>query len=195
MKLHQLRYLCAIADSGFVISRAAKSLHTSQPGISKQIRLLEDELSVELLKRSKTQILGLTPEGVTVVEHARRIFDNIRAIAAVESRRDHSPHPRLSLINTQLHAGFLLPAVLRRYREQYPNVVLSIVNGHFDSTCSTISDGGANIGVVSKPVDRKWNGAGDLARIPAHQIPRWAIRPLIRLPSERWRFLGSLHNP
>ncbi len=72
VNLQQLRYLCAVVDHGLNVSDAAAALFTSQPGISKQIRQLEDELGVEVFVRQGKRLAALTPAGAIVVATARR---------------------------------------------------------------------------------------------------------------------------
>ena len=74
MRLEQLRFLCEIVEQGFSISKAAIALNTSQPGISKQVRLLEEELKVDLLQRRGGRVVGLTEPGAAVAETARRML-------------------------------------------------------------------------------------------------------------------------
>ena len=80
MKLNQLRSFCEIVDHGFNISHAAKAMHTSQPGISKQIRLLEEEVGTPLFERSARQVLGLTDAGSNSLAAARRVLLEMQAM-------------------------------------------------------------------------------------------------------------------
>ena len=85
MNLQQLRYLCAIVDHGLNVSAAAESLFTSQPGISKQIRQLEDELGVPIFIRQGKRLTTLTAGGEVIVASARRALqelNNLRRIGA-----------------------------------------------------------------------------------------------------------------
>ncbi|HKX55673.1 MAG TPA: LysR family transcriptional regulator, partial [Xanthomonadales bacterium] len=84
MKLQQLRYLIAIVDSGMNITAAAQALFTSQPGVSKQVKMLEDELSLILFVRKGKSLERLTEAGEEVVRRARKILtevDNIRSVS------------------------------------------------------------------------------------------------------------------
>lgn len=84
LKLLQLRYLIAIADNGVNITTAANRLHTSQPGVSKQLRMLEEELGVQLFVRHGKSLTAVTPAGQHIIDHARLIMrevDDIRAVA------------------------------------------------------------------------------------------------------------------
>src|SRR5690606_18286357 len=94
MTLQQLRYLCQIADSGFNITEAAKVLHTSQSGISRQVRLLEDELGSEILLREGNRIRGLTEPGGEILAACRRLLTdakNLKDIVRNFEARDSGP--------------------------------------------------------------------------------------------------------
>ena len=85
MKLQQLKYLLAIVDNGLNITAAAERLYTSQPGVSKQLKLLEEELGLQLFIRKGKSLHGITAAGHQVIGRARLIMqevDNIRALAA-----------------------------------------------------------------------------------------------------------------
>ena len=85
MKLHQLRYLVTIVQNGLNITAAARALHTSQPGISKQVKLLEEELGFQIFEREGRNVTRVTAAGQAVVEHAARLLEeaeNIRRLSA-----------------------------------------------------------------------------------------------------------------
>ena len=84
MKLQQLRYLVEVENQGLNLSLASSKLHTSQPGISKQIKLLEDELGVEIFVRNGKRVTAVTPPGRAILEIARRVLaecDNLKEAA------------------------------------------------------------------------------------------------------------------
>ena len=85
MKLQQLKYLLAIVDNGLNITAAAERLYTSQPGVSKQLKLLEEELGMQLFSRKGKSLDRITPAGEGVIERARVIMqevENIRSLAS-----------------------------------------------------------------------------------------------------------------
>ena len=83
MKLQQLRYIWEVAHHGLNVSATAQSLFTSQPGISKQIRLLEDELGVEVFARSGKHLTRITPAGQMIIEKAGEILHTVESIKQV----------------------------------------------------------------------------------------------------------------
>jgi len=124
VKLQQLRFLTAIVRNNLNISAAAESLYTSQPGISKQLRLLEEELGVELFSRNGKHLTEITPIGrqiIIKVEGILREVNNIQILA--EEYRDDR-HGSLSIAATHTQARYALPPVIQIFRERYPAVTL-----------------------------------------------------------------------
>jgi len=103
MKLQQLRYLLAIVDNGLNITAAAERLYTSQPGVSKQLKLLEDELGVQLFTRRGKSLNGITVAGHQVIGRARVIMKEVDDIRTVTSRlyRDQNARPAVSVSQSQ----------------------------------------------------------------------------------------------
>ncbi|MBT8083978.1 MAG: LysR family transcriptional regulator [Woeseia sp.] len=91
MKLQQLKYLLAIVDNGLNITAAAERLYTSQPGVSKQLKLLEEELGTKLFERKGKCLVGTTAVGEKIVERARLVMrevDQIRSLANFVTARE-----------------------------------------------------------------------------------------------------------
>jgi LysR family cys regulon transcriptional activator len=129
MKLHQLRYLAAIADSGLNISAAAEKLHTSQPGVSRQIKLLEDELGFELFLREGRSLTRVTQAGQRVIERAQRVLKEIQAIKSLSLEMRDDQQGTLSIATTHTQARYVLPQAIQRFRERYPRVRLHLHQG------------------------------------------------------------------
>jgi DNA-binding transcriptional LysR family regulator len=122
MTLTQLRYVVAIADSGLNITLAADRVHATQPGLSKQLKQLEDELGFQLFSRKGRSLDAITQQGAQVIERARTILAeaaNIRAIAA-NLRSDEQGD--LSVATTHTQARFVLPAAVGALKRRYPQV-------------------------------------------------------------------------
>ncbi len=129
MKLQQLRYLAAIVENGLNISAAAEKLHTSQPGVSRQIKLLEDELGFELFIREGRSLTRLTQSGQRVVERAQRILREAQAIRAMSLDVRDAQRGTLSIATTHTQARYVLPPVIAKFREKYPKVRLHLHQG------------------------------------------------------------------
>ncbi|MFW2405494.1 MAG: LysR substrate-binding domain-containing protein [Gammaproteobacteria bacterium] len=140
MTLQQLRYLLAIADSGLNITAAAERLYTSQPGISKQLKLLEQELKVQLFTRKGKSLAAITPAGRDVIARARRIMrevDNIRSLASDLSGEEEGT---LSIATTHTQARYVLPEIIRDFRERYPKVNLELHQGTSEQIAELVAN-------------------------------------------------------
>ena len=127
MTLTQLRYLVAIADSGLNITQAAERVHATQPGLSKQLKQLEDELGFQLFTRKGRSLESIAPAGVRVIEHARKVLAevaNIRSYAANE-RGEHSG--RLLLATTHPQARYVLPPAIAAIKREFPQVSVDLL--------------------------------------------------------------------
>ncbi len=130
MKLHQLRYLAAVAQSGLNITAAAQKLHTSQPGVSKQIKLLEDELGFQIFVREGRNLTRITPAGQQVIDRALRILQEAQSIRDLSTELRDEGRGSLSIGTTHTQARYVLPDVIRQFRERYPQRTAEPAPGH-----------------------------------------------------------------
>src|SRR5580698_1702820 len=107
MKLQQLRYLREVARQGLNVSDAAEALFTSQPGISKQVRLLEDELGVQVFVRHGKRLAALTPAGNSVVATARRALREIENLRRVGAEYRSEDTGTLAIATTHTQARYV----------------------------------------------------------------------------------------
>jgi LysR family cys regulon transcriptional activator len=150
MNLRQIRYICEITESEFNISRAAKVLKTNQPGISKQVRLLEQELGFAIFKRRRSRLSGVTAEGASVVAMAGKIvkeIDNIRAISH-DVRLDKSGTLLIAATHTQ--ARYVLPQIMKRFTNEHPNVTITMRHADPSRIVDMVEAGMADLGVTSE---------------------------------------------
>jgi len=129
MKLQQLKYLLAIVDNGLNITAAADRLYTSQPGVSKQLKLLEEELGLQLFTRKGKSLGGITAAGQQVIDRARVIMQEVENIRSLASDYYHEEEGTLSIATTHTQARYVLPDVIREFRERYPRVSLNLHQG------------------------------------------------------------------
>src|SRR3981081_2565532 len=132
MKLHQLRYLAALASgaqSGLNITAAAQKLHTSQPGVSKQIKLLEEELGFQIFVREGRNLTRITAAGQQVIDRALRILQEAQSIRDLSTELRDEGRGSLSIGTTHTQARYVLPDVIREFRGRYPNVRLNLHQG------------------------------------------------------------------
>jgi len=153
VKLQQLRYLVAIVRSHLNISAAAETLYTSQPGISKQLRLLEEELGVELFSRNGKHLTEITPVGrqiIAKVENILREVNNIQ-ILAEEYRDDRRGN--LSMATTHTQARYALPPVIKGFRERYPAVTLQVHQGSPVQIAELVQSGEVDFAIATEAVE------------------------------------------
>lgn len=129
MKLQQLRYLAAVAQTGLNITAAAEKLHTSQPAVSKQLKLLEDELGFNIFVRSGRTLTKITPAGQKVIDRALHILREVQNIKSISSDLKDEDRGTLSIGTTHTQARYVLPPVIQQFRAKYPNVDLHLHQG------------------------------------------------------------------
>ncbi len=139
MTLKQLKYLVGIADSGLNITSAAERLFTSQPGISKQLKQLEAELGVQLFTRKGKSLAAITPAGREVITRARKILREVGNIASLASDLTAELDGTLSIATTHTQARYVLPEVIRAFRERYPRVNLELHQGTSEQIAELVS--------------------------------------------------------
>ena len=139
MTLKQLKYLVGIVDSGLNITSAADRLYTSQPGISKQLKQLEAELGVQLFTRKGKSLAAITPAGRDVIARARKILREVENIRSLASDLTAEQEGTLSIATTHTQARYVLPEVVREFRELYPRVDLDLHQGTSEQIAELIS--------------------------------------------------------
>src|SRR5262245_23041281 len=174
MTLQQLRILREIARQGNNLSGAAAALHTSQPGVSRQMQLLERELGVEVLARRKNRITGLTEPGRAILAAAERALgeaENIRLIAA-EHRREEGG--QLTIATSHLHARYTLLTPIKTFALRHPGVRTQMRQADPDEILRLVASGDADIGVST---EREASRA-DLVLLPGAPVGRSLIMPM-----------------
>lgn len=173
MNLQQLRYLCAVVDAGFSISKAAQTLHTSQPGISKQIRLLESRMGTALLVRQRGRVVGLTEYGEQAWLAAKRILKEVEGLHAMGEEVLHQDTGQLSIVTLHSYIHSLLPPVIRDLRQRYPAVSVEIRQATPGNIIELVRTGEADVGLT---IERPAPGSGVLA-LDYRAIPRVLLVP------------------
>lgn len=147
MTLQQLRYLCEIVHHGLHLSRAAAALHTSQSGVSKQIKLLEQELGVVIFRRNRNRIFGLTQSGREIVRHAEHMLSDAQNIHSFGQEASNQTAGNLVIATTHTHARYTLPRVIERFTRAYPNVRLEFLQGNRDEIFHWVDTGDADVAI------------------------------------------------
>src|SRR5688572_28971712 len=171
MKLQQLRYLREVVKRGLNVSEAAEALYTSQPGISKQIRMLEDELGVQILVRHGKRVVDLTEPGRIIVEIADRMLkdaDNLRAVGQEFGKEDTGA---LTVATTPTQARYALPSVVQRFVKRHPRVRLSLREGSPEQIIDLVSGEGVDVGIVTE----SYPDVQSLVMLPCYQWNRAVV--------------------
>ena len=173
MKLQQLRYLCEVANQGLNLSKAAKNLHTSQPGISKQIQLLEDELGVDIFVRNGKRVVKITPPGQTILEIAERMLREAKNLKRVGQEFTNKDSGSLTIATTHTQARYVLPSTVRRFTARYPKVRLILRQGNPTQISELVASGEADIAIATEAIEL----FHELVMLPCYQWNRCIITP------------------
>jgi LysR family transcriptional regulator, cys regulon transcriptional activator len=149
MQLRQLRYVVEVYRRGNHISDAADALNTSQPGISKQIRLLELELGFDIFERTRNRIVGVTEAGRAVIEIAERIFGEVADIQKIRDDYDKDEGGKLTIATTHTFARYVLPRVVQAFLQKHPTVQVGLMQGNPTEVCEHVHAGQADLGVAT----------------------------------------------
>jgi len=173
MNLQQLRYLCAIVDHGLNVSDAAEALCTSQPGISKQVRQLEDELGVRVFVRRGKRLASLTPAGEGILATARRALKEIENIRRVGAEYKAEDEGTLSIATTHTQARYVLPTIIRDFAARYPKVKLVLHQGNPVQVAEHTAKGEVDVGIATEAL-ASFPG---LVTLPCYQWNRCVLVP------------------
>lgn len=173
MKLQQLRYIWEVAHHELNVSATAQSLYTSQPGISKQIRLLEDELGVDVFARSGKHLTRVTPAGEAIIKMAGEILRTTQLIKQVAQEFSDETQGSLSIATTHTQARYALPPVIEAFREQYPDVALHMNQGNPNQIAEMASDGAVDFAIATEGLEL----FSDLIMMPCYEWRRSLVVP------------------
>ncbi|MCZ6803005.1 MAG: HTH-type transcriptional regulator CysB [Proteobacteria bacterium] len=129
MKIQQLKYIWEVANHNLNVTATAESLFTSQPGISKQIRMLEDELDVQIFQRNGKHLTEITPAGRLIIDMAGDILDKVEGVKRVADDFSDKRHGSLSIATTHTQARYVLPIIIQDFIKLYPDVSLHMHQG------------------------------------------------------------------
>lgn len=173
MKLQQLLYIREVAQQGLNVSQAAKALFTSQPGISKQIRLLESELGVEIFSRRGKHLVEITPAGKAILETSSEIMQQVEKIRSVALEYSDESKGSLSVATTHTQCRYVLPPVIKQFIEQYPDVSLHMHQGTPMQISGSAADGTADFAIATEALELY----SDLVMLPCYSWNRAILVP------------------
>ena len=173
MKLQQLRYIWEVAHHDLNVSATAQSLYTSQPGISKQIRLLEDELGVEVFSRSGKHLTHITPAGEVIIQMAGEILRKAESIKRVADEFSNERKGRLGIATTHTQARYALPSVIQTFRNDYPDVALQMNQGTPVQIAEMAANGTVDFAIATEGIEH----FSDLVMMPCYRWNRAVVVP------------------
>lgn len=173
MKLQQLRYVVEVARCGLNVSDAAEALFTSQPGVSKQIKLLEEELGVEIFQRSGKRFAAMTEAGQAVLAICQKMLQEADNLKKVGSEFAGGNSGSLVVATTHTQARYTLPTVVRDFVAQHPKVKLIMHQANPVQIAEWVNSGEADIGIATEALGQH----PELISLPVRQWSHCVIVP------------------
>jgi len=173
MNLRQLRYISAVARHGLNVSATAESLYTSQPGVSKQIRLLEDELGVQVFERSGKQLTRITPAGQAILELVDNALASVENVRHVAQEFKDPQRGSLSIATTHTQARYALPATISAFRRRYPRVTLHMHQGSPTQISELAASSQVDFAIATEAMEH----FEDLVMMPCYHWNRCVVTP------------------
>ncbi len=174
MNLQQLRYLHEIVHRELNISDAAKALYTSQPGLSKQIKSLEEELGIEIFVRNGKRLTAITEPGKAVLEIAQRMLHDVDNLKHVGQEFHSQDSGSLTIATTHTQARYALPPVVKQFINRYPKVKLSLHQGSPTQIAQQVLDGEADIAIATESLIMY----GELTTLPCYEWHHCIVVPI-----------------
>lgn len=173
MKIRQLHYIQEVARRGLNVTAAAEALFTSQPGVSKQIRMLEDELGVNVFVRNGKHLSEITPAGQRILDYTQRLLHEVENIKNIAEEFRDTDRGDLSIATTHTQARYALPPVIQKFRNRFPKVTLHLHQGSPPQIAKLASDGQADFAIATEALEL----FEDLVMLPCY---RWNRIVLVR---------------
>ncbi|MGA7593567.1 MAG: HTH-type transcriptional regulator CysB [Gallionella sp.] len=173
MNLQQLRFLNEIVRQGLKISDAADALYTSQPGVSKQIKSLEDELGIEIFVRNGKRIVAITEPGKAVLEIAQRMLHDAENLKQVAEEFRSQDSGSLTIATTHTQARYALPDTIKQFTRRYPGVKLGLHQGSPTQIAEQVLGGEADIGIATESLALY----DELVTLPCYEWNHCVIAP------------------
>lgn len=174
VNLKQLQYICEIAKrDDLSISAVAAALHKNQPGISKQLKLLEGELGIAIFGRSKNRLAGVTTEGKRILAHAHAILNEVGSIRAIGEERMLDSAGPLVIAVTHTQARYVLPGVVKSFSPRYPKVRITMRHADPQRIVEMLASGEADLGVTTNDAPE----GADLVVLPCREFSRVVVVP------------------
>ena len=173
MKLQQLRYIVEVANHDLNVSATAQALFTSQPGVSKQIRLLEDELGVEIFVRSGKHLTQVTQVGQQIIDMATQVLRQTSIIKQIADECSNEASGELTIATTHTQARYALPSIIQQFRSKYSEVALHMKQGTPEQIAELAASGAADFAIATEGMEL----FKDLVMMPCYEWNRSVVVP------------------
>ncbi|MGR6035867.1 MAG: HTH-type transcriptional regulator CysB [Candidatus Nitrosoglobus sp.] len=173
MKLQQLQFVREVAQRGYNVSAAAQALHATQPGVSNQIHQLEQELGIPIFERHGKRLTGMTPAGITILEMIERILREVGNIREVSAEATNEHQGILSIATTHTQARYVLPSVIKTFRNRYPDVRLRMLQGTPPQIAEMAATGTVDLAIATEAIEL----FEELAMLPCYNWNRSVVVP------------------
>jgi LysR family cys regulon transcriptional activator len=173
MNFQQLRYVRETVRQGLNLTEAARTLHTSQPGVSKQIRELESELGVEIFVRHGKRIVAVTEPGKAVVDVIDQLLQDAENLKQVGREFKDQTSGTLTIATTHTQARYSLPRVVGEFKRKYPRVHLTIKQGNPPQLAEMVIAREADIAIATEALD----GYPKLLALPGYEWSHCVVVP------------------
>jgi LysR family cys regulon transcriptional activator len=171
MNIHQLRAICEVVKQGLRMSTAAEALFRSQPGISRQIREIEEEIGVQVFQRNKNKIQALTPAGREVVAVAERILRDVESLRLIGKEYSSNDVGELTIATTHTQARYSLPAAIEAFAREFPKVRVTLRQGDPAQCCDLLAGGEVDVAVATE-TSRSY---AELLSFPIYRVTRCIV--------------------
>lgn len=174
MNFQQLRIIRETLRRNFNLTDVASHLYTSQSGVSKHIKDLEDELGVELFIRKGKRLTGLTSPGKDMVKYVERMLNDANNIKNLAEHYSSQDTGELVVATTHTQARYILPKIVAKFKQAYPKVHLKLLQGSPEEITKLLHDGEADIGVATESL----LGVSEFALFPFYHWQHAVVVPL-----------------
>ncbi len=173
MNLHQFRFVLEAVRRNLNLTEAARALHTSQPGVSKAILELEDELGIDIFARHGKRIKRLTEPGQHVVRSIEIILREVQNLKRIGNEYAAQDSGTLSIATTHTQARYVLPPAVARLRQTYPKVAVTLHQGAPDQVARWVLEDAADIGIATESLSQY----DDLVTLPCYEWQHALVLP------------------
>lgn len=173
MNLHQLRFVREAVRQNYNLTDAAKALFTSQPGVSKAIIELEEELGVDIFTRHGKRIRGLTEPGRLVLESVELIMQEIESLKRIGKEYAAHDSGSFTIATTHTQARYMLPKVVQAFMAKFPKVRLSLLQGNPKQIADMVKSGQADLAIATEAIA----AIDGLVTLPCYQWEHVVVVP------------------